>query len=89
MLHPLEYQTTLASGRVVSLTALHVERTYAGLMEGSPDANYNDRLIEQERRRMTPIWGERPTEPLRVPRSGSEPFYGVCSGPVNSCGYLV
>jgi hypothetical protein len=31
-MHPFEYQTKLAAGRIVSLYALHVGRTYAGVM---------------------------------------------------------
>lgn len=55
------FQFTLNSGRVVQLDDLHIALTYAGLLEGIPDAEYNERLVQQAIRAMVPIWGERPT----------------------------
>jgi hypothetical protein len=60
-MHPFEYQTKLAAGRIVSLYALHVGRTYAGVMAGTPDSKYNAQVIERARRQMIPLWSDRPT----------------------------
>jgi len=57
------FQFTLNSGRVVQLDDLHIALTYAGLLEGIPDAEYNERLVQQAIRAMVPIWGGAPDVP--------------------------
>jgi len=51
----------LASGRRVRLDSLYITRTYAGLLEGVPDDQYNLRQIERAARALIPVWGERAT----------------------------
>jgi hypothetical protein len=55
----------LPSGRTVNLEALHIERTYAGLLEGKPTPEYNDRLLAKKPDRMAAAWGKRTTHLLR------------------------
>lgn len=45
----------------VRLTAFHCADTYASLLEGVPDQNYNNELIQKSQTRMVPMWGVRPT----------------------------
>lgn len=37
---------TLNSGRDIELVGLHVERTYEGWIDGVPDNNWNNRILE-------------------------------------------
>jgi hypothetical protein len=56
-----DYEIVLSSGRVVRLQGFHVARTYVGLLEGAPDADYNRRVLASARERVTRLWGDRPT----------------------------
>jgi hypothetical protein len=52
---------TLDSGRTLRLEAFHFSHTYAGLLEGAPDAEYNARLVARTAKRMVSVWGTRRT----------------------------
>ena len=60
-LHPFDVHLELSSGRIVGVHELHLARTYACLLGGTPDSKYNELIIERARCRMMPVWGERPT----------------------------
>jgi hypothetical protein len=47
----------LDCGRSVALQALYYQRTYLSLLEGSPDRELNDRILEQVESEMEPLWG--------------------------------
>ena len=49
----------LATGETVKLDALHLERTYRGMLEGLPRASDNTRRLAEAVSRMEPLWGER------------------------------
>lgn len=51
----------LASGRVVRLDALHIDCTYADLVDGIPDAKYNEKILARKRQHLEKVWGQRPT----------------------------
>ena len=51
----------LTSGRKVHLESLHIEPTYAGLLEGSPDAATNASIMKRATSRMDLVWGHRRT----------------------------
>ena len=55
------YEFRLSSGRLVWLDAVHVSRTYASLLEGSPDDEYNAKLIDRATTALSKTWGERQT----------------------------
>lgn len=55
------FKFVMSSGRVVSLDELRIRLTHAGLLEGSPDPEYNQWRVQREVRAPLPIWGERPT----------------------------
>jgi len=40
---------------------MHVCATYAGLYEGTPNADFDAKLVQQARQRAVKYWGERPT----------------------------
>jgi hypothetical protein len=46
-------------GRSVAVQALYYQRTYLSLLEGRPDREMNDRILEEARTEMTPLWGAR------------------------------
>ena len=50
---------TLDCGRRISLDAFDYDRTYAGLMEGRPDAEYNAELTERALTGREGTWGKR------------------------------
>lgn len=50
---------TLDCGRSVAVQALYYHRTYLSLLEGSPDRELNDRILEEVRTEMDPLWGGR------------------------------
>ena len=49
------------SGRRVRVNALHVARTYASLLEGTPDDAYNAALILRAETALNGLWGSRAT----------------------------
>ena len=49
----------LATGETVKLEALHLERTYLGLLEGWPNAEGNAEILAEAISRMERLWGER------------------------------
>jgi hypothetical protein len=51
----------LSSGRIVHLDSLHMGRTYADLLQGTPDIKYNETVIARTRRALNGVWGERAT----------------------------
>jgi hypothetical protein len=50
---------TLDCGREVMLDAFDYSRTYAGLLEGRPNAEMNDRIIERAQTAREESWGKR------------------------------
>ena len=52
---------TLDCGRNVTLDAFDYSRTYAGLLEGQPDAEVNARIIEYSLAEAATMWGPRHT----------------------------
>lgn len=68
---PMEF--ALDDGKVVSLEALYYTHTYAGLLEGYPDATYNNKVVQQAISRTTKIWGPRATY-LVPPKSNEKGF---------------
>lgn len=51
----------IESDRRIRLDDLHVSRTYASLLEGTPDDAYNTALIERAETALNGTWGPRPT----------------------------
>lgn len=51
----------LSSGYDVALDSFYSERTYAGLLEGLPDAAMNAEILVHAQSHMTPLWGQRAT----------------------------
>ncbi|MCB9927779.1 MAG: hypothetical protein H6822_36955 [Planctomycetaceae bacterium] len=51
----------LKCGRSVYISDFHYSRTYGGLLEGSPDEEMNNRIIQRALSRMDSIWGKRRT----------------------------
>ncbi len=64
------FDISLISGRVLSVGSVHVSGTYAGVIEGKPDAAMSARLIESASTEMVRVWGRRPTY---VVKSAGEP----------------
>src|SRR5262245_42079815 len=52
---------TLNCGRRVSVDAFDYSRTYSGLLEGLPNAEINDWIIQRALIRQESSWGRRPT----------------------------
>lgn len=50
---------TLVSGRPLVLEALHVQQTYLGLLEGRPNAEINDEVVDELRGQAAKLWGQR------------------------------
>ena len=50
---------TLECGRKVAVDAFYYQRTYLSLLEGRPNKEMNDRIIERCNSEMRPLWGER------------------------------
>ena len=65
----------LSSGLRVILEALHVTRTYGGLLEGLPTQRMNNEILATLPSRMTPLWGKRKTH--IVPPSPHEKHGGI------------
>jgi hypothetical protein len=49
----------LDCGRSVAVDALYYQRTYLSLLEGRPDREMNERIIEAARMEMHWLWGDR------------------------------
>jgi hypothetical protein len=49
----------LDCGRSVAVEALYYQRTYLSLLEGRPNQDMNDRILEKVRTEMAPLWGNR------------------------------
>lgn len=49
---------TLSDGRQVQLVAFHTDRTYSGLLLGSPTPAINKRIIEEVYSRIQRLWHE-------------------------------
>ncbi|MEQ8789871.1 MAG: hypothetical protein RIC55_26490 [Pirellulaceae bacterium] len=49
----------LDCGRSVAVDALYYQRTYLSLLEGRPNREMNDRILEKVRSEMAPLWGKR------------------------------
>jgi len=47
----------LDCGRSVAVEAVYFGRTYVSLLEGWPDAQMNEEIIEQARTEMASLWG--------------------------------
>ena len=50
---------TLDCGRKVAVDAFYCQRTYLSLLEGRPNREMNERIIECSKSEMRPLWGER------------------------------
>ena len=61
----------LNCGRSVYLSAFHYSRTYGGLLEGSPNEELNNEIIQHALSRMEWVWGKRKTH-LIAPRVNTE-----------------
>ncbi len=59
---------TLESNRIVGITAMMVMPTYVSLVSGLPDPDSDAKLILQVRKRVSKLWGERPTHVI-VPKN--------------------
>lgn len=55
------HELALASGSIARLGDFHVRRTYADLLEGTPDAEYNNKIMTRASIAMEKIWGKRKT----------------------------
>ena len=67
----------LSSGRPIWTLSIHFEITYAGLLEGYPSRDTNERLLEHLPRRIREIYGDWPThvlEPARTPGNVRDPL---------------
>ena len=51
----------LSSGYEVRLESYYSHHTYAGLLEGLPDAAMNAEILVDAQSHMTPLWGQRAT----------------------------
>ena len=69
-----------ASGRAARASALLVESTYAGLLEGLPSREMNDRLLSVLVGRVQSIFGDWPVHVIEPPRRTGEDRRG--RGPV-------
>jgi len=58
--HELLNTFRLDCGRVVGIVGLYLMPTYASLLEGVPDAKYDDMLIARFRKGVSAFWGDRP-----------------------------
>ena len=68
----------LESGRTIDLESLKQEKTYAGLLEGMPRKDFNDRIIEGWRRQAVPYEGQKMAliDPVRRPGATGLPRRG-------------
>ena len=85
----------LKCGRSVYLSDFHYSRTYSGLIEGAPNDEMNNRIIQSALSRMEKIWGKRQTHLIRPKIDTTEPEHPslpsteltawiTCNEPVNS-----
>lgn len=63
----------LTCGSTVYLDDFHYSRTYGGLLEGSPNAEMNARIVKRAMERMEPIWGKRKTHLIPPEIDHSDP----------------
>jgi hypothetical protein len=67
----------LDCGRSVAVQALYYQRTYLSLLEGRPDRELNDGLLEEARAEMIPLWGKRPVHIIPPVLNQSDPAHPV------------
>jgi uncharacterized protein (TIGR02996 family) len=67
----------LDCGRWVAVDAFDCMRTYIGLMEGRPNRDMNEHILEGARTRMRPVWGERMTHLVPPVIDESDPEHPV------------
>lgn len=62
-MHPAfnKVSTKLISGRLVNIESLHITETYGGLLEGYPNSEINEEVIENAQTMMADCWGSRRT----------------------------
>ena len=84
----------LKCGRFVYISDFHYSRTYGGLLEGSPNEEMNNRIIQHALSRMDSIWGKRRTHLIPPEVDTTEPKHPslpsteltawiTCNEPVN------
>lgn len=69
-------ELTLKTGLRIWASALHMDTTYGGLLEGYPFAAFNDDLVARLPRRATELFGDWPVQliaPSRSIREGTAP----------------
>jgi hypothetical protein len=49
----------LDCGWSVAVEALYYQRTYLSVLDGVPDQRFNEGILEEVRKEMRPLWGER------------------------------
>jgi hypothetical protein len=67
----------LDCGRDVSLEAFDYSRTYAGLLEGRPNAEMNARIIERAVAEREGSWGKRAVHLIPPATDGTDPTHPV------------
>jgi uncharacterized protein (TIGR02996 family) len=67
----------LDCGRSVCLDAFYCDRTYGGLLEGRPDRQLNDEILERAQTRMRQLWGVRKTHLVPPVINESDPQHPV------------
>jgi uncharacterized protein (TIGR02996 family) len=67
----------LDCGRRVYVDAFYCHDTYIGLLEGRPNRQMNEEILERARTRMRPLWGERKTHLVPPVIDESDPRHPV------------
>ena len=77
-------RVSLVSGRSIDLTGLEISSTYAGLLEGYPNARINDALLKHLGRRREFSYGSQPVHLITPLRSQPEPESVLPFGPMET-----
>src|SRR5262245_41938012 len=67
----------LNCGRSVAVQALYYQRTYLSLLEGRPTREVNDRILDEVRAEMAPLWGRRRVYVIPPAVNESDPAHPV------------
>jgi hypothetical protein len=67
----------LDCGRFVAVDALYYQRTYLSLLEGRPNREMNDRILDKVRTEMAPLWGSRRVYVIPPEINESDPAHPV------------
>ena len=74
-------ELSLETGRKIWASTIHMESTYAGLLEGYPNAAMNDRLIAGLARRAVELFGDWPVQVIEPSRTTRERTHPTPFGP--------